>query len=112
MNVASSRSERTADPRASAALLTIMLVMAGMTAGLIEHATTQAVQSAHRDCRLVEQGIHQATIRWAALSCEERSASATGSVEESRLVTDLAHLAGSERARERRLRNLPPPGLV
>ena len=108
MNFTSTRPERATDPRASAALLTIMLVMAGMTAGMIEHAAARAVESANRDYRLVERSMHRATVRWAALRCEDQQAPARAT-EETVTTTDLSHLAGSARALERRLRNLPPP---
>ena len=106
---ASTRTERTTDPRASAALLTIMLVVAGMTAGMIEHAAARAVESANRDHRLVERHMHPATVRWAALQCEGQQPPVTRGTEEPVTTTGLAHLAGTARALERRLRNLPPP---
>ena len=109
MTSASARPERTTDPRASAALLTIMLVMAGMTAGMIEHAAARAVESANRDHRLVERSMHPATVRWTALRCEGEQPPVIRGIEEPVTTTDLAHLAGTARALERRLRNLPPP---
>ena len=112
MNVASSRSERTADPRASAALMTIMLVMAGMTAGIIEHAAARAVESANRDYRMVDRGMTASSHQWSPIHCQDHPQAAISDGEHPATPGDLAHLAGSARDLERTLRNLPPPTIA
>ena len=109
MSPASTKSDRVSEPRTSVALLTIMLVMAGMTAGMIEHAAVRAVESANRDYRMVERSMTRANSQWTALHCEDHPETGMQETDLPRTPNDLAHLAGSAQDRDRRLRNLPPP---
>ena len=109
MSPASTKSDRVSEPRTSVALLTIMLVMAGMTAGMIEHAAARAVESANRDYRMVERSLTRANSQWAALRCDDHPETEIEASGPQTTPSSLAHLAGGARDLDRRLRNLPPP---
>ena len=106
------KSDRCQDQRASVALLAIMLVMAGMTAGAIEQVATRAVESVQRDCRLVDGAIRRADTPLHAVRCEDPAGNHQNESRIGRTRIGLDHLAGTAQELERRRHDLPPPTIA
>ncbi|MAJ47512.1 MAG: hypothetical protein CBC35_09645 [Planctomycetes bacterium TMED75] len=103
------KSDRCQDQRTSVALLAIMLVMAGMTAGAIEQVASRAVESVQRDCRLVDGVIRRADTPLHSVHCEDSAGNDQSESHIGRALIGLDHLAGTAQELERRRHNLPPP---
>ena len=109
MPTAPDKTDRWQDQRTSVALLAIMLVMAGMTAGAIEQVAARAVESVHRDCRLVDGATGRAATSLHSVHCESRAGNLQVELLPALSTLDADHFPGTGRDLERRRHNLPPP---
>ena len=112
MPTAPDKADRWQDQRTSVALLAIMLVMAGMTAGAIEQVAARAVESVHRDCRLVDGTTGRATTSLHSVHCESPSGNLLTDSLAGAITPEADHFPGTGRDLERRRHNLPPPPLA